>query len=74
VIKLKGGERTRKSHAHRISRWLMTGLVSLAPALAGTAQAQAQQAKKLNILIIWGDEIGYWNVSAYTQVPGPAGV
>lgn len=52
----------------------MTGLVSLAPALAGTAQAQAQQAKKLNILIIWGDEIGYWNVSAYTQVPGPAGV
>jgi len=28
--------------------------------------AQAQQ-KKPNILIIWGDDIGYWNVSAYNQ-------
>src|SRR3990172_267180 len=25
------------------------------------------QAKKPNILIIWGDDIGYWNVSAYNQ-------
>jgi arylsulfatase A-like enzyme len=24
-------------------------------------------AKKPNILIIWGDDIGYWNVSAYNQ-------
>jgi len=30
------------------------------------APAQAQQ-KKPNILIIWGDDIGYWNVSAYNQ-------
>jgi len=28
--------------------------------------AEAQQ-KKPNILIIWGDDIGYWNVSAYNQ-------
>jgi arylsulfatase A-like enzyme len=28
--------------------------------------ASAQQ-KKPNILIIWGDDIGYWNVSAYNQ-------
>jgi len=25
------------------------------------------QAKKPNILILWGDDIGYWNISAYNQ-------
>jgi arylsulfatase len=25
------------------------------------------QEKKPNILVIWGDDIGYWNVSAYNQ-------
>ncbi len=29
--------------------------------------ASAQKAKKPNILIIWGDDIGYWNISAYNQ-------
>jgi hypothetical protein len=52
---------------HLMPRWLMTGLVVLALALVGTAPAQAQQAKKPNILILWGDDIGYWNVSAYNQ-------
>ena len=28
--------------------------------------ADAQQ-KKPNILVIWGDDVGYWNVSAYNQ-------
>src|SRR5262245_49138887 len=27
----------------------------------------AQQKKQPNILILWGDDIGYWNVSAYNQ-------
>jgi len=27
----------------------------------------AQKSKKPNILIIWGDDIGYWNISAYNQ-------
>jgi arylsulfatase len=32
------------------------------------AAAPAQTAgKKPNILIIWGDDIGYWNISAYNQ-------
>src|SRR5713101_5671303 len=57
----------RTSEMHRISRWLMAGLVSLALALAATPPAQAQQAKKPNILIIWGDDIGWFNVSAYNQ-------
>jgi arylsulfatase A-like enzyme len=29
--------------------------------------ASAQKTKKPNILIIWGDDIGYWNISAYNQ-------
>ena len=36
--------------------------------LRSNAQAPAgASAKKPNILIIWGDDIGYWNVSAYNQ-------
>jgi arylsulfatase A-like enzyme len=30
-----------------------------------SAPAQAQQSKRPNILVLWGDDIGYWNVSAY---------
>jgi len=37
-----------------------------APAPQAKAQA-ASPAKKPNILVIWGDDIGYWNVSAYNQ-------
>ena len=40
---------------------LATLLVAAAPVAAQTA------AKKPNILIIWGDDIGYWNLSAYNQ-------
>src|SRR5687767_13055410 len=29
--------------------------------------AHAQTTKKPNILIIWGDDIGYWNVGAYNH-------
>ena len=32
-----------------------------------TSQAQAASTKKPNILVIFGDDIGYWNVSAYSQ-------
>ena len=44
---------------------LMIGLLLTLAALPG-AQAFAAD-KKPNILIIWGDDIGYWNVSAYNQ-------
>ena len=39
-------------------------LAVVALAFCGSALAQG---KKPNILIIWGDDIGYWNVSAYNQ-------
>ena len=38
-------------------------LAVMVVALAGTATAQ----DKPNILVIWGDDIGYWNISAYNQ-------
>ncbi|MFO1115490.1 MAG: arylsulfatase [Beijerinckiaceae bacterium] len=41
-------------------------LVALAATLAAHA-ASAQTAKKPNILIIWGDDIGGFNISAYNQ-------
>ena len=36
-------------------------------AIVLTLSVTAQQKKKPNILIIWGDDIGYWNISAYNQ-------
>jgi hypothetical protein len=35
---------------------------------AKTALARAEKnGKKLNILDLWGDDIGYWNISAYNR-------
>ena len=39
-------------------------LGSLAPAIIAPATAQQQ---KPNILVIMGDDIGYWNISAYNR-------
>src|SRR5437899_5238606 len=39
----------------------------VAVTLIVSAASSFAQAKKPNILIIWGDDIGYWNVSAYNQ-------
>ena len=36
-------------------------------ALVAFALPAGAQPKKPNILIIWGDDIGFWNVSAYNQ-------
>ena len=51
-----------------MQRWLIviaTG-IGLTLGIAPSAYAQAP-ATKPNILVIWGDDIGYWNVSAYNQ-------
>src|SRR5918993_4319801 len=51
----------------RIS-WLPAGffcaLTMLAALMMSAVQVQAQK-KKPNVVIIWGDDIGYWNISAY---------
>ena len=39
----------------------------LALAALSAASLSASAADKPNILVIWGDDIGYWNVSAYNQ-------
>jgi arylsulfatase A-like enzyme len=41
-------------------------ILATASLFSGPTQAQAQ-TQKPNILIIWGDDIGYWNVSAFNQ-------
>jgi arylsulfatase len=46
--------------------WLRFVIVSALALPLSTASLFAQ-AKKPNILIIWGDDVGYWNISAYNQ-------
>lgn len=49
----------------RASNLFGIAIVSLALIAAATPSA-AQE--KPNILVIWGDDIGYWNISAYNQI------
>src|SRR5687767_15845476 len=37
----------------------------LGAVLATAVSAQAQEARRPNILVIWGDDIGWYNISAY---------
>lgn len=73
------GESGSKAGAFKLSRRSLL-LASISVAItsafgpsAKTAQAQQPEApkgvpgKKPNILIIWGDDVGWWNVSAYNQ-------
>lgn len=46
------------------------GALAISSFFAGSdtdAHAQTPSAKKPNILVIFGDDIGYWNVGAYNQ-------
>jgi arylsulfatase A-like enzyme len=52
-------------HMNAQGTWLNRLLLLLACCLA--APAMAQPAKKPNILIIWGDDIGQFNVGAYNM-------
>src|SRR5688572_24987451 len=58
----KGKLRMKKTFLSLVVVSLLLGL--LVPMPAG---AQGTQRKKPNILIIWGDDIGWWNVSAYNH-------
>ena len=52
-----------------MQRNILVTIIALAFALAfsGVATAQTAAKKKPNIVIIWGDDIGYWNVSMNNQ-------
>ena len=45
---------------------MFSRLMSVAVALL-TLSAPVLAADKPNFLMLWGDDIGYWNVSAYNQ-------
>ena len=50
------------------SRWKAVPLAALVAASLTPALAGAQTAgKKPNILVMFGDDIGFWNVSAYNR-------
>ena len=62
------GERLGRTKLNRAG--VMTALavvVTLGVAAAGTATPTVAQERKPNILIIWGDDIGGFNISAYNQ-------
>src|SRR6266508_3524859 len=55
--------RTERAMLHNLTLVAVVTLVLLMTA----GVTLAADLKKPNILIIWGDDIGYWNVSAYNQ-------
>ena len=49
-------------------RWMfVTAAILAIGLLVGGADRASAQQKKPNILVIWGDDIGYWNLSAYNH-------
>lgn len=57
-------------HTIRFPCWLVVAAWTLLTVLAQPAAAQNQPvvgSKKPNILVIFGDDIGYWNISAYNR-------
>ena len=50
----------------KIRNTLFGSFAVVAAATTICAPASAQQQQKPNILIIWGDDIGVFNLSAYT--------
>ena len=55
--------RTKRAMRHSLS---LVAVVTLA-LLMTAGVTRAADSKKPNILILWGDDIGYWNISAYNQ-------
>ncbi len=53
-----------KTIFHRCSLALLSGVIAI---LGTIAPAVAAETKKPNILILWGDDIGWWNISAYNH-------
>jgi len=43
--------------------WIVAGLIGL----LGAPPAFAQEGRKPNILVVWGDDVGQSNISAYAM-------
>ena len=56
----------RKEDVHHMRLKQVALAFGLATGVLASAQVQAQQ-KKPNILVIWGDDIGQFNVSAFNR-------
>jgi arylsulfatase A-like enzyme len=70
------GEAAKREQAPRLANLdrrslLLAGSTLVAASAIGTAvptvAVNAQQSNKPNILVIFGDDIGYWNTSAYNR-------
>jgi arylsulfatase A-like enzyme len=48
-------------------KWMLFAAVSIGAVSLGVAPIQAQAQKQPNIVVIFGDDIGIWNVGAYTH-------
>src|SRR5438128_12362444 len=51
----------------KILNYGLSLLTAGAALLSVTTSVQAADKKKPNIVVIWGDDIGYWNISAYNM-------
>lgn len=62
----KGGSTALSRRNLLLSSSAVAALSSLAPlATVQVARAQETATERPNILVIWGDDVGIWNVSAY---------
>ena len=57
----------RFSVVFRARQQVVVAMIAVLTASALPAQVFAQESQPLNFLMIWGDDIGYWNISAYNM-------
>ncbi len=56
-----------KEKIRNIGKWVVVGSILVAGIIAAPQKVEAQNSDKPNILVIWGDDIGQSNISAYTM-------
>ncbi len=60
-------EKDSKVTLRKVGRWVTVGAVLAAIAIMAVTPNIAQAQDRPNILIIWGDDIGWFNVGAYNR-------
>ena len=50
-----------------LSRNILLGVLASLVSLTSAPASAQQQQQKPNILVIMGDDIGYWNISVYNR-------